>query len=128
MPRGPMAVPVAPPPDAAGMALVTDVVLTVAERCPELLAELPRLRAATLWFPAGQYCVTVQGPNGAPVGGADRVPIGWELYRHAFMLDRAGTGFLAGAEIAWIKHVTILRRPEALTITLTMCPPRGPER
>ena len=29
MPRGPMAVPVAPPPDAAGMALVTDLLLLV---------------------------------------------------------------------------------------------------
>ena len=57
------------------------------------------------------------------------MPIGWALYRHAFMLDRKGTGFLAGAEIAWIKHVTVLRRPDALTIALTMgSPPRGPER
>ena len=108
---------------------VTDMALTATEHCPGLLDELPRLRAATLRFPVDRFSVTVQGPDGNAVGGADNVPLGWELYRHVFMLDRKGTGFLAGAEIAWIKHVTVLRRPDALTITLTMgSPPRGPER
>ena len=124
-----MAVPLAPPPDPAGVALVTDVVLSLMAQFPLLIWQLPQLPTATLRFPTDKFCVTVQGPDGGAVGGADRVPLGWDVYRHIFMLDRKGTGFLAGAEIAWIKHVTVLRRPDALTITLTMgSPPRGPER
>jgi hypothetical protein len=124
-----MAIPVAPPPDPAGMALVTDLLLTLIEQFPLLIWQLPQLPTATLRFPVDRFSVTVQGPDGNAVGNADNVPLGWQLYRHVFMLDRKGTGFLAGAEIAWIKHVTVLRLPDALTITLTMgSPPRGPER
>lgn len=116
-------------PDAGGMGLVTDVVLTLGSQFPRLMGALPRLRVATLRFPADGFSVSVHGPDGEVVAGAERVPLEWQLYHHVFMLDRAGTGFLAGAEIAWIKHVTVLRRPDALTITLTMGSPlRGPER
>ena len=123
-----MAIPVTMP-DPTGAALMTDVILTVAEHCPGLLWALFRLPKATLRFPTGEYCVTVLGPDGDVVAGADHVPLDAPMYKHLFLLDRRGTGFLAAAEITWIKFYTVLQRPDALTVSLTMgAPPPAPER